>query len=218
MPATASATAPTATAANPSRKTATVPEKKYKCQFCNRAFSRSEHRSRHERSRMFSPTLVYFTVGLEGRWWGRDDDTSSHARSLVFPPPHSSSPLFFLLLSPLPSTSTVPVLLHRCSRPRLHTHTHTHTHALLVIPLTRARLVRRYQRATVPMFEMQEYICATRSVAATRSDRPCQRWRRSAPQRSQAPVRCPQDVAQDGCFQAIDRIGYGNVGTNRSKQ
>ncbi|KAF2126577.1 hypothetical protein P153DRAFT_359550 [Dothidotthia symphoricarpi CBS 119687] len=26
------------------------PEKKYKCQFCNRAFSRSEHRSRHERS------------------------------------------------------------------------------------------------------------------------------------------------------------------------
>jgi uncharacterized Zn-finger protein len=32
------------------RKTG-VPEKKYKCQFCNRAFSRSEHRSRHERSR-----------------------------------------------------------------------------------------------------------------------------------------------------------------------
>ncbi|KAK3357644.1 hypothetical protein B0T25DRAFT_165211 [Lasiosphaeria hispida] len=27
-----------------------VPERKYKCQFCNRAFSRSEHRSRHERS------------------------------------------------------------------------------------------------------------------------------------------------------------------------
>ncbi|KAI1106881.1 fungal-specific transcription factor domain-containing protein [Jackrogersella minutella] len=26
------------------------PERKYKCQFCNRAFSRSEHRSRHERS------------------------------------------------------------------------------------------------------------------------------------------------------------------------
>lgn len=32
------------------RKTG-APEKKYKCQFCNRAFSRSEHRSRHERSR-----------------------------------------------------------------------------------------------------------------------------------------------------------------------
>ncbi|OCK90162.1 uncharacterized protein K441DRAFT_689623 [Cenococcum geophilum 1.58] len=33
-----------------SRKSTTAPEKKYKCQFCNRAFSRSEHRSRHERS------------------------------------------------------------------------------------------------------------------------------------------------------------------------
>ncbi|KAF1960935.1 hypothetical protein CC80DRAFT_513643 [Byssothecium circinans] len=32
------------------RKTGAAPEKKYKCQFCNRAFSRSEHRSRHERS------------------------------------------------------------------------------------------------------------------------------------------------------------------------
>ncbi|PVI05352.1 hypothetical protein DM02DRAFT_610667 [Periconia macrospinosa] len=32
------------------RKTGSAPEKKYKCQFCNRAFSRSEHRSRHERS------------------------------------------------------------------------------------------------------------------------------------------------------------------------
>ncbi|KAK7418872.1 hypothetical protein QQZ08_011081 [Neonectria magnoliae] len=33
-----------------SRKAALAPERKYKCQFCNRAFSRSEHRSRHERS------------------------------------------------------------------------------------------------------------------------------------------------------------------------
>ncbi|KAK7559410.1 fungal-specific transcription factor domain-containing protein [Phyllosticta paracitricarpa] len=32
------------------RKPQSQPEKKYKCQFCNRAFSRSEHRSRHERS------------------------------------------------------------------------------------------------------------------------------------------------------------------------
>ncbi|PSN66049.1 hypothetical protein BS50DRAFT_405061 [Corynespora cassiicola Philippines] len=32
------------------RKSGSAPEKKYKCQFCNRAFSRSEHRSRHERS------------------------------------------------------------------------------------------------------------------------------------------------------------------------
>ncbi|CAI4219494.1 unnamed protein product [Parascedosporium putredinis] len=41
-PAAASTTAP--------RKTSLAPERKYKCQFCNRAFSRSEHRSRHERS------------------------------------------------------------------------------------------------------------------------------------------------------------------------
>ncbi|KUI65093.1 Transcriptional regulator [Cytospora mali] len=33
-----------------SRKTSLAPERKYKCQFCARAFSRSEHRSRHERS------------------------------------------------------------------------------------------------------------------------------------------------------------------------
>ncbi|KAJ5990432.1 hypothetical protein N7522_010639 [Penicillium canescens] len=37
-------------AANSPAKKASAPEKKYKCQFCNRAFSRSEHRSRHERS------------------------------------------------------------------------------------------------------------------------------------------------------------------------
>ncbi|OAP62610.1 hypothetical protein AYL99_01837 [Fonsecaea erecta] len=34
----------------PPKKPAAAPEKKYKCQYCNRAFSRSEHRSRHERS------------------------------------------------------------------------------------------------------------------------------------------------------------------------
>ncbi len=39
-----------ASSAAAARKTG-APEKKYKCQFCNRAFSRSEHRSRHERSR-----------------------------------------------------------------------------------------------------------------------------------------------------------------------
>lgn len=53
MPAN-TATAPSPAAATPTRKAATVPEKKYKCQYCNRAFSRSEHRSRHERSRKFS--------------------------------------------------------------------------------------------------------------------------------------------------------------------
>ncbi|KIV94016.1 hypothetical protein, variant [Exophiala mesophila] len=43
---------PASTSASSStpKKAATVPEKKYKCQYCNRAFSRSEHRSRHERS------------------------------------------------------------------------------------------------------------------------------------------------------------------------
>ncbi|GAB7347082.1 hypothetical protein MBLNU459_g3213t1 [Dothideomycetes sp. NU459] len=51
MPA-ASAPLLAADAASPtaSRKSSVAPEKKYKCQFCNRAFSRSEHRSRHERS------------------------------------------------------------------------------------------------------------------------------------------------------------------------
>ncbi|KAA6408504.1 MAG: c2h2 finger domain [Lasallia pustulata] len=52
MPAAAAASAPAAaaSASTPNRKTPAAPEKKYKCQFCNRAFSRSEHRSRHERS------------------------------------------------------------------------------------------------------------------------------------------------------------------------
>ncbi|MCJ1339707.1 hypothetical protein MMC09_004997 [Bachmanniomyces sp. S44760] len=39
-----------AAGSTPTRKASVAPEKKYKCQFCNRAFSRSEHRSRHERS------------------------------------------------------------------------------------------------------------------------------------------------------------------------
>ncbi|KAI0393976.1 hypothetical protein F5Y17DRAFT_458379 [Xylariaceae sp. FL0594] len=34
----------------PRKTSLTQPERKYKCQFCARAFSRSEHRSRHERS------------------------------------------------------------------------------------------------------------------------------------------------------------------------
>ncbi|KAK4155887.1 hypothetical protein C8A00DRAFT_31227 [Chaetomidium leptoderma] len=45
MPSPAAATSTPAT-----RKASLAPERKYKCQFCNRAFSRSEHRSRHERS------------------------------------------------------------------------------------------------------------------------------------------------------------------------
>ncbi|KAF4625973.1 hypothetical protein G7Y89_g12191 [Cudoniella acicularis] len=46
----ASMTLPTAASSSTIRKSSLAPEKKYKCQFCNRAFSRSEHRSRHERS------------------------------------------------------------------------------------------------------------------------------------------------------------------------
>ncbi|KAK4123235.1 hypothetical protein N657DRAFT_574561 [Parathielavia appendiculata] len=42
--------APSAASTPATRKTSLAPERKYKCQFCNRAFSRSEHRSRHERS------------------------------------------------------------------------------------------------------------------------------------------------------------------------
>ncbi|CAG9941921.1 unnamed protein product [Clonostachys rosea f. rosea IK726] len=41
---------PPAASTQSSRKAPLAPERKYKCQFCHRAFSRSEHRSRHERS------------------------------------------------------------------------------------------------------------------------------------------------------------------------
>ena len=50
MPAQTGAMAGTQSS-TPRKATGAAPEKKYKCQFCNRAFSRSEHRSRHERSR-----------------------------------------------------------------------------------------------------------------------------------------------------------------------
>lgn len=52
MPGASVAVMPSSAASTPaSRKTSLVaPDRKYKCQFCNRAFSRSEHRSRHERS------------------------------------------------------------------------------------------------------------------------------------------------------------------------
>ncbi|KAI1811126.1 hypothetical protein GGS20DRAFT_129617 [Poronia punctata] len=52
MPGAGVAVLPTAASSTPvPRKTALAqPERKYKCQFCARAFSRSEHRSRHERS------------------------------------------------------------------------------------------------------------------------------------------------------------------------
>lgn len=76
MSAVAGATMPAASAAPPAtgRKASAAAaagggggetkekEKRYKCQFCNRAFSRSEHRSRHERSRKY-------TFLMDG-WWG----------------------------------------------------------------------------------------------------------------------------------------------------
>jgi hypothetical protein len=61
MPAVAVMTA--AASSSATRKSNLAPEKRYKCQFCSRAFSRSEHRSRHERSRKcrrpFPETGVY---------------------------------------------------------------------------------------------------------------------------------------------------------------
>ncbi|KAK4239997.1 fungal-specific transcription factor domain-containing protein [Achaetomium macrosporum] len=51
MPGASVAVMPSPAASAPTaRKASLAPERKYKCQFCNRAFSRSEHRSRHERS------------------------------------------------------------------------------------------------------------------------------------------------------------------------
>lgn len=74
MPAAATATASVAPVAKPV-KPQHVPDKKYKCQFCARAFSRSEHRSRHERSRKFLPTFPFLLVdgGVASPWWGREE-------------------------------------------------------------------------------------------------------------------------------------------------
>lgn len=58
MSAVAGAMQTTSAAASPTKKASgedKQKEKRYKCQFCNRAFSRSEHRSRHERSRKSMP-------------------------------------------------------------------------------------------------------------------------------------------------------------------
>ncbi|KAB5557903.1 fungal-specific transcription factor domain-containing protein [Coniochaeta sp. 2T2.1] len=58
LPPAAAPPAPDAASTPASRKPSlAAPERKYKCQFCHRAFSRSEHRSRHERSRMYIPTF-----------------------------------------------------------------------------------------------------------------------------------------------------------------
>lgn len=171
MPATAASTASPATVATP-RKPPTVPEKKYKCQFCNRAFSRSEHRSRHERSRKFFHTLVPLNVGLlvmVGSWCSKLSPT-----------------LFLLFFFPRQSKLTFDHM-------------------------------RRYQRATVQMCKVPQYLCATRSPFTTRSHGARERWRDSTAQRSQAPPR-RKGIAQGSPVQAIDRVGYSHIGTNRSKQ
>src|SRR5947199_8597141 len=59
----ATATSEPSTSTSTPRKAVSAPEKKYKCQFCNRAFSRSEHRSRHERSRK-SHFYCFWEFGL----------------------------------------------------------------------------------------------------------------------------------------------------------
>jgi hypothetical protein len=92
MPAANVAVAPptsvATTAATPApRKTsATQPDRKYKCQYCARAFSRSEHRSRHERSRMWRETLSYQSTT----------------------PPQSPTPLVFHPPLPRPATNNEP--------------------------------------------------------------------------------------------------------------
>lgn len=163
MPASATATSPTASAPTPNRKASVVPEKKYKCQFCNRAFSRSEHRSRHERSRKYLfRALVYRGVrGVDGPWWGREIPLNT---------------------------------------------------------LANFSIVRRHQRATIQMSKVPEYLCTTRSFAPTRSHRACQRWRRPAPQRSQAATWRKGCAETRRVFKATHRIGHGDDGTNRSKQ
>ncbi|ROT38853.1 hypothetical protein SODALDRAFT_173149 [Sodiomyces alkalinus F11] len=50
MPGASVAVLPPTSSTTASRKTTIAPERKYSCKFCHRAFSRSEHRSRHERS------------------------------------------------------------------------------------------------------------------------------------------------------------------------
>ena len=83
MSAVAGAGMPSASAATPAtgRKASAAggetkeKEKRYKCQFCNRAFSRSEHRSRHERSRKYT-----FLMDV---WWGSAQSHELHAMSKV---------------------------------------------------------------------------------------------------------------------------------------
>lgn len=66
----AAATAPPASSSTPKSVAQKPIERKYKCTYCARAFSRSEHRSRHERSRKFFRLLSPVNGGVVP-WWGR---------------------------------------------------------------------------------------------------------------------------------------------------
>ena len=205
MPATATATASVSAASassapsvTPTRKSSAVPEKKYKCQFCNRAFSRSEHRSRHERSRK---SLIYISFPSMWGWpsiAGLFFDLVETQPTILPFPPFPSFPSFHI--SPLPIS-----LFNRscCQNPSANPN-----------PLFREY---RHERTTVQMRKMSKYLRAPRSAPSTRSHRTRQRRRDSAAQRSQAsPGR--QIIAQGWPCQTIHRAGHGHFGTNRSKQ
>jgi hypothetical protein len=85
---------PSTSTTNPSpRKAASAPEKKYKCQFCNRAFSRSEHRSRHERSRKSRNYFFAWGRCLPPGWRGHTDFQIANRSCMQTPKnDHSSVP------------------------------------------------------------------------------------------------------------------------------
>lgn len=62
----------------------------------------------------------------------------------------------------------------------------------------------RHERATLQMSKVQEYLCPTRPLTATRSDCACERWRYSSSQRSQASDSRAENVAQGWSCKAID--------------
>lgn len=119
MPGASVAVLPPQAASTPSsRKASLAPERKYKCQFCNRAFSRSEHRSRHERSRRYqsqfsrcrdiAPPSLYsggfsciFLVLLGLNFYTCFCGSARHAICTCFFPPSSFFPFACLVISPL---------------------------------------------------------------------------------------------------------------------
>ena len=187
MPATAVSTASSSAAATPLRKTPTAPEKKYKCQFCNRAFSRSEHRSRHERSRKFEPRhlsrlfffLVYwcevgrlfgggffFPLVFPSRWWGRGQNnplpspihTHKHIPSTLWQKTYPNHHLRLSLSLPFPLYFSPFFLVRYLSSIRSHR------------SIPHKRLTpgnHRHQRATVQVCQVSQHLCPTRPLAPT---------------------------------------------------